>query len=51
MALGILRACYVSRLHQDWNGSPRLHHTKETSLPILVQPTDVTRKQYTKCRL
>jgi hypothetical protein len=28
----------VSWLHQDWSG-------------ILVQPTDITRTQYTKCRL
>jgi hypothetical protein len=32
MALGILRACYVSWLHQDWS-----------STPILVQPTVITR--------
>jgi hypothetical protein len=32
-ALGILRACYVSWLHQ------------------MLQTTDITRTQYTKCRL
>jgi hypothetical protein len=37
-ALGILRACYVSWLHQD-------------SVSILVQPTDITSTQYNKCRL
>jgi hypothetical protein len=36
MALGILRAFYVSWLHQDWSGE---------------QPTDITRTQYTKFRL
>jgi hypothetical protein len=34
-AFGILRACYVGM----------------SSTPILVQPTDLTRTQYTKCRL
>jgi hypothetical protein len=38
--LGILRAYYVSWLHQDWSGTP-----------MLVQPTDITRTQYTKCSL
>jgi hypothetical protein len=38
--LGILCACYVSWLHQYWSGTP-----------ILVQPTDITRTQYTKCHL
>jgi hypothetical protein len=32
--------CYVSWLHQGWS-----------STPILVQPTDITHTQYTKCRL
>jgi hypothetical protein len=38
-ALGIWRTCYVSWLHQDWEYSN------------LVQPTDITRTQYTKCHL
>jgi hypothetical protein len=25
MALGILRACYVSWLHQDWSGEEGIH--------------------------
>jgi hypothetical protein len=37
--LYILHACYVSWLHQDWSGAP-----------ILLQLTDITRMQYTKCR-
>jgi hypothetical protein len=37
---GILRACYVSWLRQDYS-----------STPILVQATDITYTRYTKCRL
>jgi threonine/homoserine/homoserine lactone efflux protein len=37
--LVILCACYVSWLHLGWS-----------STPILVQPTDITRTQYNKCR-
>jgi hypothetical protein len=39
MTFGILRACYVSWLHHDCS-----------STAILVQPTDITRVPYTKCR-
>jgi hypothetical protein len=34
--------CYVSWLHQDWSSSPT---------PILMQSTEMTRTQHTKCRL
>jgi hypothetical protein len=38
----------VSWLHQRWSGTG-VGDTSTT--PILVQPTDITRTQYTKCRL
>jgi hypothetical protein len=40
--LGVLRACYVSWLHQDWGG---------TGVESWLHTTDITRTQYTKCRL
>jgi hypothetical protein len=42
-------ACYVSWLHQDWRGTAVSRETSSTQ--ILVQPTDITRAQYTKYRL
>jgi hypothetical protein len=33
-------ACVLCKLNKEWSGAP-----------ILVQPTDTTRKQYTECRL
>jgi hypothetical protein len=42
MALGILRVCYVSWLHQDWTGTGVCYvswlHQDWTGTPILVQP-------------
>jgi hypothetical protein len=82
---GILRACYVSWLHQDWIGTGVCYvswlqqdwsgtgvccvswlqqdwsgtgvcyvswlHQDWSRTRIMVQPTDITRTPYTKCRL
>jgi hypothetical protein len=47
-AFGVLPACYVSWLHQEWSETG-VGDTSST--PVLVQPTNITRTQYTKCRL
>jgi phosphate/sulfate permease len=39
-ALGILCACYISWLHQEWSVTA-----------ILVQPSDITCTEYAKFRL
>jgi hypothetical protein len=38
-ALGILRACYVCWLHQDWSGTPFLVHYDARSMNELICST------------